>query len=132
VILWWPLLGHLLWWALLGHLLWWALLLLLLLLLLWLLWLLLGVRVWVWVRLLLLLLVLGCHHSLLLGMHGHLRMVTLLWEIREIVWDVIVLLLDTLLDQSCRSLLRQICVLIIPARVAWGLRVVGHSLIAAF
>jgi hypothetical protein len=94
------------------------------------------VRVWVWVLLLLLLLllllVLGCHHSLLLGMHGHLRMVTLLWEIREIVWDVVVLLLDTLLDQSCRSLLRQICVLIIPARVAWGLRVVGHSLIAAF
>jgi hypothetical protein len=132
VILWWPLLGHLLWWTLL--------LLLLLLLLLWLLWLLLGVRVRVWVRvwvwvlllLLLLLLVLGCHHSLLLGMHGHLRMVTLLWEIREIVWDVVVLLLDTLLDQSCRSLLRQICVLIIPARVAWGLRVVGHSLIAAF
>jgi hypothetical protein len=129
VILWWPLLGHLLWWTLL-------LLLLLLWLLLWLLWLLLlgvrvRVRVWVWV-LLLLLLVLGCHHSLLLGMHGHLRMVTLLWEIREIVWDVVVLLLDTLLDQSCRSLLRQICVLIIPARVAWGLRVVGHSLIAAF
>jgi hypothetical protein len=131
VILWWPLLGHLLWWTLL--LLW------LLWLLLWLL--LLGVRVrvrvwvWVWVLLLLLLLllVLGCHHSLLLGMHGHLGMVTLLlWEIREIVWDVVVLLLDTLLDQSCRSLLRQICVLIIPARVAWGLRVVGHSLIAAF
>jgi hypothetical protein len=129
VILWWPLLGHLLWWTLL-------LLLLLLWLLLWLLWLLLlgvrvRVRVWVWV-LLLLLLVLGCHHSLLLGMHGHLRMVTLLWEIREIVWDVVVLLLNTLLDQGCRSLLRQICVLIIPARVAWGLRVVGHSLIAAF
>jgi hypothetical protein len=128
VILWWPLLGHLLWWTLL--------LLLLLWLLLWLLWLLLlgvrvRVRVWVWV-LLLLLLVLGCHHSLLLGMHGHLRMVTLLWEIREIVWDVVVLLLNTLLDQGCRSLLRQICVLIIPARVAWGLRVVGHSLIAAF
>jgi hypothetical protein len=128
VILWWPLLGHLLWWTLL--------LLLLLWLLLWLLWLLLlgvrvRVRVWVWV-LLLLLLVLGCHHSLLLGMHGHLRMVTLLWEIREIVWDVVVLLLNTLLDQGCRSLLRQICVLIIPACVAWGLRVVGHSLIAAF
>jgi hypothetical protein len=111
VILWWPLLGHLLWWTLLLGV-----------------WVRVRVRVWV----LLLLLVLGCHHSLLLGMHGHLRMVTLLWEIREIVWDVVVLLLNTLLDQGCRSLLRQICVLIIPARVAWGLRVVGHSLIAAF
>jgi hypothetical protein len=124
VILWWPLLRHLLWWTLLLLLLLWLLLLLLLL----------GVRVrmrvrvWVWV----LLLVLGCHHPLLLSVHGHLRMVSLLWKIRETVWDVVVLLLDTLLDQGCRSLLRQICVLIIPACVAWGLRVVGHSLIAAF